>query len=225
MYLLPKWLRLMLRPQHPRPKVVETGIDRFLQQRRVARVVAPQNKPARLDPIRRVTHESPAPLRGAMRTFVRCGIQPRDVEASAFARLYSHSMVAGGFELRSRATRFTPGISLMIRDEIASSTSYGSRAQSAVIASSDVTARITTGYAYVRSSPWTPTERIAGSTANDCHRSRYRPARLISSCRIESAARRISSRSAVTSPMIRIARPGPGNGWAARDSPRGRRSE
>ena len=46
------------------------------------------------------------------------------------------------------------------------------RAQSAVIASSEVTARITIGYAYVRSSPWTPTERIAGSTAKHCHSSR-----------------------------------------------------
>jgi hypothetical protein len=53
--------------------------------------------------------------------------------------------VAGGLELMSRATRLTPGISLMIRLEIVSSRSYGSRAQSAVIASSDVTARITIG--------------------------------------------------------------------------------
>ena len=30
---------------------------------------------------------------------------------------------------------------------------------------------------------------------------------------IQSASRSVSSRSAVTSPMIRIARPGPGNGW------------
>jgi acylphosphatase len=58
---------------------------------------------------------------------------------------YSHSIVAGGFELRSSATRFTPGISLMIRLEIVSRRSYGKRAQSAVIASSDVTARMTIG--------------------------------------------------------------------------------
>ena len=62
-------------------------------------------------------------------------------------RGYSHSIVAGGFELRSSATRLTPGISLMIRLEIVSSRSYGRRAQSAVIASSEVTARITIGYA------------------------------------------------------------------------------
>src|SRR5918994_557945 len=30
---------------------------------------------------------------------------------------------------------------------------------------------------------------------------------------IQSASRRVSSRSAVTSPMIRMASPGPGNGW------------
>ena len=49
--------------------------------------------------------------------------------------------------------------------------------------------------------------------ANDCHTLRYRPAALISSITIQSASRSVSSRSAVTSPMIRIARPGPGNGW------------
>ena len=58
---------------------------------------------------------------------------------------YSHSIVAGGFEVRSSATRFTPGTSLTIRLAIVSSSSCGSRAQSAVIASSEVTARITIG--------------------------------------------------------------------------------
>ena len=58
---------------------------------------------------------------------------------------HSHSIVAGGFEVTSRTTRFTAGTSLTIRDEISSSRSYGSRAQSAVIASSEVTARITIG--------------------------------------------------------------------------------
>jgi len=43
--------------------------------------------------------------------------------APAVSRRYSHSIVAGGFELRSSATRFTPGISLMIRLEIVSSSS------------------------------------------------------------------------------------------------------
>src|SRR5439155_17258019 len=86
--------------------------------------------------------------------------------------LYSHSMVAGGFDVTSSTTRFTPGISLTMRPEIVSIRSYGRRAQSAVMASSLVTARITAGYPYVRSSPCTPTERIAGSTTNDCHSSR-----------------------------------------------------
>src|SRR5439155_20038774 len=85
---------------------------------------------------------------------------------------YSHSIVAGGFDVTSSTTRLTPGISFTMRAEIVSTRSYGRRAQSAVIASSLVTARITIGYAYVRSSPWTPTERIAGRTANDCQSSR-----------------------------------------------------
>ena len=58
---------------------------------------------------------------------------------------YSHSIVAGGFDERSSATRLTPGISLMTLLEIVSRRSYGSRAQSAVIASSEVNARITIG--------------------------------------------------------------------------------
>jgi hypothetical protein len=60
---------------------------------------------------------------------------------------YSHSIVPGGFEVRSSVTRLTPRTSLMIRLETRSSRSYGRRAQSAVIASSDVTARITIGWA------------------------------------------------------------------------------
>src|SRR3954447_26698803 len=58
---------------------------------------------------------------------------------------YSHSMVAGGFDVTSSTTRFTPGISFTILLEIVSIRSYGRRAQSAVIASSLVTARITIG--------------------------------------------------------------------------------
>jgi len=58
---------------------------------------------------------------------------------------YSHSIVAGGFEVTSRTTLLTPGISFTIRAEIVSTRSYGRRAQSAVIASSLVTARITIG--------------------------------------------------------------------------------
>ena len=58
--------------------------------------------------------------------------------------LYSHSIVPGGLLVMSSTTRLTSRISLIIRDAIRSSRSYGRRAQSAVIASSDVTARIAT---------------------------------------------------------------------------------
>ena len=59
---------------------------------------------------------------------------------------YSHSMVAGGFEVASSTTRFTPATSLVIRVEIRANTSYGSRVQSAVIASSEETGRSTIGW-------------------------------------------------------------------------------
>ena len=54
---------------------------------------------------------------------------------------YSHSMVAGGFELTSYVTRLTPSTSLMIRVEMRPRTSWGNGYQSAVIPSRDVTAR------------------------------------------------------------------------------------
>ena len=57
---------------------------------------------------------------------------------------YSHSIVPGGFDVMSSVTRLTCAISLIIREATLSSRSYGSRAQSAVIASSEVTALITT---------------------------------------------------------------------------------
>ena len=59
---------------------------------------------------------------------------------------YSHSMVPGGLLVTSIATRLISRTSLVIRVEIVSITSYGSLAQSAVIASSDVTGRSTTGW-------------------------------------------------------------------------------
>ena len=62
-----------------------------------------------------------------------------------FAR-HSHSMVPGGLLVTSSTTRLTSRTSLVIRVEIRASTSYGSRAQSAVIASSLVTGRRTTGW-------------------------------------------------------------------------------
>ncbi len=59
---------------------------------------------------------------------------------------YSHSMVPGGLLVTSRTTRFTSGTSLVMRVEIRSSTSYGTRVQSAVIASSLDTGRSTIGW-------------------------------------------------------------------------------
>src|SRR5215471_4240553 len=74
------------------------------------------------------------------------GGEPVDeVGTQAQARTYSHSIVAGGFDVTSSTTRFSPGISFTMRAEIVSTRSYGSLAQSAVIASSLVTARITIG--------------------------------------------------------------------------------
>ena len=58
---------------------------------------------------------------------------------------YSHSMVPGGLLVMSSTTRLTSGTSLVIRVEIRASRSPGSRAQSAVMASSLVTGRSTTG--------------------------------------------------------------------------------
>ena len=60
-------------------------------------------------------------------------------------RAHSHSIVPGGFEVTSSATRLTPSTSLMMREEMRSTRSYGRRAQSAVMASSLVTARMTMG--------------------------------------------------------------------------------
>jgi hypothetical protein len=54
---------------------------------------------------------------------------------------HSHSIVAGGFELMSYTTRFTPLTSLAIRLEMWARTSGGNGNQSAVIPSRLVTAR------------------------------------------------------------------------------------
>jgi hypothetical protein len=65
---------------------------------------------------------------------------PLGYALSRFAT-YSHSIVAGGFELTSYTTRFTPRTSLLIRVLIRESASYGNGYQSAVIPSRLVTAR------------------------------------------------------------------------------------
>ena len=59
---------------------------------------------------------------------------------------YSHSMVPGGLLVMSTTTRLIWGTSLVIRVEMAASSASGSRAQSAVMASSLVTGRSTTGW-------------------------------------------------------------------------------
>src|SRR6266498_5803804 len=84
---------------------------------------------------------------------------------------YSHSIVPGGLDVMSYTTRFTPATSLTMRLLRASSTVESRRAQSAVMPSSDVTARTMMGYSYDRPSPCTPTDRMAGRTANACHTS------------------------------------------------------
>src|SRR5881628_3302389 len=63
---------------------------------------------------------------------------------SVVQRPHSHSIVAGGFELTSYTTRFTPRTSLMIRLLMRASTSGGKANQSAVIPSRLVTARSAT---------------------------------------------------------------------------------
>ena len=60
-------------------------------------------------------------------------------------RAYSHSIVPGGFDVTSSTTRFTSGTWLVILFEMRASTSYGTRVQSAVIASSEETGRSTIG--------------------------------------------------------------------------------
>jgi hypothetical protein len=54
---------------------------------------------------------------------------------------YSHSIVPGGLEVTSYTTRLTPFTSFTIRLEVFFSTSWGSGTQSAVIPSSECTAR------------------------------------------------------------------------------------
>ncbi len=71
--------------------------------------------------------------------------RPSAVPASAAEAGYSHSIVPGGLLVTSSTTRLICGTSLVTRVEMCARTSSGSRAQSAVIASSLVTGRSTTG--------------------------------------------------------------------------------
>ncbi len=88
---------------------------------------------------------SAAPLAPAFRTSPK---QRKGLRFSgkpqAFRLFYSNSMVPGGLEVISYSTRFTWGTSFTIRFATLSSTSKGMRAQSAVMPSMDVTARMAT---------------------------------------------------------------------------------
>jgi hypothetical protein len=134
------------------------------------------------------------------------------VRLSCLFAYYSHSMVPGGLEVMSKTTRLILSTSLVMRLDIFPNRSWGSLAQSAVMASLLVTARMAMQLAKVLLSPITPTLLIGKRTAKDCQSFLYRPAVRISSKRIESAFRRIVSLSSVISPMILMASPGPGNG-------------
>jgi hypothetical protein len=67
-----------------------------------------------------------------------------------FYLVYSHSIVPGGFDVVSYTTRFIPRISFTIRFEIDLITGHGNSTTSAVMPSSEFTARIAHVYAYVR---------------------------------------------------------------------------
>src|SRR5262249_61742142 len=66
------------------------------------------------------------------------------------ALTHSHSIVAGGFDEMSYTTRFTPWTSLVMRLEMRASSSCGSGAQSAVIASRLVPQRRAVAFSLVR---------------------------------------------------------------------------
>src|SRR3546814_3009617 len=69
-------------------------------------------------------------------------LDPAQRDSTVPSRRHSHSMVPGGFEVTSSVTRLTSATSLVIRVEIFSSTSNGSRAQSAVIRSEEHTSEL-----------------------------------------------------------------------------------
>ena len=78
--------------------------------------------------LERHAHDRPGRSRAGVRdsdlgTAPRDAMSPWGTRRLASPRSYSHSIVAGGFEERSRATRLTPGTSLTIRLEIVSSSS------------------------------------------------------------------------------------------------------
>ena len=93
-----------------------------------------------------ISHRPPPPGRAGLagRALVR---QVGSGTGRGQVRLgHSHSMVPGGLLVTSSTTRLTSGTSPVIRLEILASSSYGSRDQSAVMASSLETGRSTIGW-------------------------------------------------------------------------------
>ncbi|SDT06478.1 hypothetical protein SAMN05444162_2988 [Paenibacillaceae bacterium GAS479] len=74
----------------------------------------------------------------------RCMNEAATTQSLQLLSAYSHSIVAGGLEVMSYTMRLTLSTSLTMRTLIFSSTSQGIRAQSAVMPSMDVTARMPT---------------------------------------------------------------------------------
>src|SRR5690606_19153224 len=89
--------------------------------------------------------------------------------------IYSHSIVAGGFELMSYTTLLIPRTLLIISLETLAKKSYGKCAQSAVMPSTEVTARNATVNSYVLSSPITPTLCTGSRMVPACHTLLYSP--------------------------------------------------
>src|SRR5690606_2998362 len=96
-------------------------------------------------------------------------------EVPAYAGIYSHSMVAGGFELMSYTTLLTPFTLFIISLDVFCKNSYGKFTQSAVIPSVLSTALNATHFSYVRSSPITPTLLTGNKIAPACQTLSYKP--------------------------------------------------
>jgi len=90
-------------------------------------------------------HGAGASLTPSSLALLPLGIMEREHRSLLRRLLYSHSMVPGGLLVTSSTTRFTSRTSFVMRVEMRAITSYGSRDQSAVIASSLDTGRSTIG--------------------------------------------------------------------------------
>ena len=115
---------------------------RFVEDRRDGTLVMLKESGQR---DRRSTPPPPTDQRSALATAFQAHPASPPLPSDRGGVVYSHSMVPGGLDVTSSTTRLTPGTSAMMRFESCSTSSYGRRAQSAVIASSLVTARMTIG--------------------------------------------------------------------------------